>query len=215
MMLYEAQETLGDDADDEAAEVALEQVRRQLHLQLSDSGSFYDEKTRKWDKEMEGFISLVRDTFEEMDLPVREYSNSWNVFVFEGEIRKNGNPILMRTCLDQEEHVCYIFAVYPFTASPVLFYPLCAKLVEENYNKPFGTLHYNAEDGEISCRYGFRMNDDFRKEDFRKVFLEVAQSAGDSYGAVKQYASGIFRRAERNHIICAAQKLLIALAPMI
>jgi len=210
-LLYEARENLGEDVSQETAAAAVREATREVVRQMGPnlppgSGGL-------WDRETKAFLALIRSAFETLELDSREYSPREDVVVFEAEVRSEDKKFLMRTWVDGDSRICHMAAVYPFRAKDRYFYPLCAKLVEENYERAFGHLHYSAEDGELSCRYSFPVTSGFREEDFRELFLGVAVSAAESYGVLRQYAYGRFSAGERNHIICNAQRLIIALAP--
>lgn len=63
----------------------------------------------------------------------------------------------------------------------------------------------------VSYRYSFSVKHGLHEDDFRNAFMAVLISAHASYDVVKQYAVGRFRRADREEIICKAQKLIIEL----
>ena len=101
--------------------------------------------------------------------------------------------------------------MYPFQADREFVYPLCEKLAKENYPRRYGALQYDAEDGELSYRYSFPIRHGLHEDDFVAVLMAVLASAHASFDMVRQYAVGRFRRAEREDIICRAQKLIIEL----
>ncbi|MBQ7000878.1 MAG: hypothetical protein IJN67_07515, partial [Oscillospiraceae bacterium] len=164
-----------------------------------------------WDEDTRENMALIRSVFEDMEIHYREYVPQQGVYAFELGLTTDGKKLNMKVYLEEDPKVCRIDAVYPFQAEPEFVYPLCVKLAAENYNRRYGALQYDASDNELSYRYSFPVKHGLYEDDFRSAFLAVVASAHASYDVVKQYAVGRFRRADREEIICKAQKLIIEL----
>lgn len=215
-MLLQKQDELGENPSDEEAEEAVRQVIRE-HLMFALRQKFMEGKHSEEDDEpendgatdnLEDEISLVREVFKKMDLHFRDYHHQRGVHAFELGIRENGKQLRMKVYLESDPKVCRIDAVYPFTADREFAYPLCEKLLEENYPRRYGALEYDARDGELAYRYSFPITHGLYKDDFKTIFLTVIKSAMTSFDTVKQYASGRFRKDTRKKIIDQVQKLL-------
>ena len=217
-MLLQKQEELGESPSDEEAEEAVRQVIRE-HLMYALRQKFMEGKHSDEDEEddldnsgttddLEDEISLVREVFNKMDLRFRDYHHQKGVHAFELGIRENGKQLRMKVYLESDPKVCRIDAVYPFTADREFAYPLCEKLLEENYPRRYGALEYDARDGELAYRYSFPITHGLYKDDFKTIFLTVIKSAMTSFDTVKQYATGRFRKDARKKIIDQVQKLL-------
>lgn len=210
LMLYEAQDALGDEVSDEAAETAVIEARKELLRRLLYRNSFGDEDP-VWSAWMEESIGAVRSVFEKMEMNVREYIPQRDVFAFEANVSIQGKRLVMRVYLEEDTRVCRIDADFPFQVEEEFRIPLALKIAEENYPRRFGALQYDTEDGEISYQYTFQISHGIHRDEFKRAFMSVALSAGDSYDAVKRYACGRYNKAEREHLICLAQQLIIEL----
>jgi hypothetical protein len=215
-MLLQKQEELGENPSDQEAEEAVRQVIREHFMfalrQKFAEGNHSDEddepENDSTDIDLEEEISLVREVFKKMDLHFRDYRHQRGVHTFELGIRENGKQLRMKIYLEADPKVCRMDAIYPFTADKEFAYPLCEKLLEENYPRRYGALEYDARDGELAYRYSFPMTHGLYKDDFRTIFLTVIKSAMTSFDTVKQYATGRFRKDIRKNIIDQVQKLL-------
>jgi len=117
----------------------------------------------------------------------------------------------VKVYLESDPKVCRIDAVFPFQAEREFAYPMCEKLMKENYTRRFGALQYDERDGELSYRYSFPIRHGLQEDDFQTVLMAVMASAYASYDVIKLCAVGRFRKPERDAIICQAQKLIIEL----
>ena len=210
-MLYAKAEELGEDPSDEEAEEAVNQVRTELLMQILRRKQAAETDKYDWDEDTRENMALIRSVFEDMEIHYREYVPQQGVYAFELGLTTDGKKLNMKVYLEEDPKVCRIDAVYPFQAEPEFVYPLCVKLAAENYNRRYGALQYDASDNELSYRYSFPVKHGLYEDDFRSAFLAVVASAHASYDVVKQYAVGRFRRADREEIICKAQKLIIEL----
>lgn len=213
-MLLEKQKELGSDISDEEAEAAADEVFK-AHLMealksvLPHMEEEEDEDT--WDETMEDAMDVVHRVFRKRNWKYRDYVHQKGVRAFELGIRENGKLLRMKVYLEASPRVCRIDAVYPFQAEREFIYPLCEKLMKENYPRRFGALQYDERDSELSYRYSFPIRHGLHEDDFQMAFMAVMASAHASYDAVRQYAVGRFRKADRDDIICRAQKLIIEL----
>jgi len=210
-MLYAKAEELGEDPSDEEAEEAVNQVRTELLMQILRCKQATEADNYDWDEDTRDNMVLIRSVFEDMEVRYREYVPQQGVYAFELGLTTDGKKLNMKVYLEEDPKVCRIDAVYPFQAEPEFVYPLCLKLAAENYQRRYGALQYDASDNELSYRYSFSVKHGLYEDDFRGAFLAVVASAHASYDVVKQYAVGRFRRADREEIICKAQKLIIEL----
>lgn len=210
-MLYAKAEELGEDPSDEEAEEAVNQVKTDWLMQLLRRKRVQDAEDYDWDEDTRENMALIRSVFEDMNVRYREYVPQQGIYAFELGLTTDGKKLNMKVYLEEDPKVCRIDAVYPFQAEPEFVYPLCQKLVAENYQRRYGALQYDASDNELSYCYSFSVKHGLYEDDFRNAFMAVLVSAHASYDVVKQYAVGRFRRAEREEIICNAQKLIIEL----
>ena len=208
-LLYAKTSELGEDASEEAVEEALTQARAEFVMHILRSKRAVEEEA--WDEDMRENMALIRSVFEDMEVRYREFTPQSGVYAFELGLTTDGKKLQLKIYLEEDPRVCRIDAVYPFQADPEFAYPLCAKLAAENYNRRYGALQYDASDNELSYRYSFPIRHGMHEDDFRSAFMAVLASAHASYDVVKQCAVGRFRRAEREEIICKAQKLIIEL----
>jgi len=210
-MLYAKAEELGEDPSDEEAEEAVNQVRTELLMQILRRKQPAEVDRYDWDEDTREHMALIRSVFEDMEVRYREYVPQQGVYAFELGLTTDGKKLNMKVYLEEDPKVCRIDAVYPFQAEPEFVYPLCVKLAAENYNRRYGALQYDASDNELSYRYSFSVKHGLYEDNFRTAFMAVLVSANASYDMVKQYAVGRFRHADREEIICNAQKLIIEL----
>ena len=210
-MLYAKAEELGEDPSDEEAEEAVNQVRTELLMQILRRKQAAEADHYDWDEDTRENMALIRSIFADMEVRYREYVPQQGVYAFELGLTTDGKKLNMKVYLEEDPKVCRIDAVYPFQAEPEFVYPLCVKLAAENYSRRYGALQYDASDNELSYRYSFPVKHGLYEDDFRSAFLAVVASAHASYDVVKQYAVGRFCRADREEIICKAQKLIIEL----
>lgn len=208
-LLYVKTSELGEDASEEAVEEALTQARAEFVMHILHSKRAVEEQA--WDEDMRENMALVRSVFEDMEVRYREYIPQSGVYAFELGLTTDGKKLQLKVYLEEDPRVCRIDAVYPFQADPEFVYPLCVKLATENYSRRYGALQYDASDNELSYRYSFSVKHGLYEDDFRTAFMAVLVSANASYDMVKQHAVGRFRRADREEIICNAQKLIIEL----
>lgn len=213
-MLLEKQQELGADVSDEEAEEAAGEVfsRHLLEALRSVVPNVEEaEEDEDWSELMEDAMEVVHRVFRKRNWKYQDYTHQKGVKAFELGIRENGKLLRMKVYLESSAKVCRIDAVFPFQAEKDFAYPLCEKLVMENYPRRFGALQYDERDGELSYRYSFPIRHGLHEDDFQSVFMAVTASAYASYDVVKQYAVGRFRRPERDAITCRAQKLIIEL----
>ena len=208
-LLYERASELGDDPSEEEVEESLTQARTEFIMHILRSKRAVEEDV--WDEDMRENMALIRSIFDDMEVRYREFTPQSGVYAFELGLTTNGKKLQLKVYLEEDPRVCRIDAVYPFQADPEFVYPLCVKLVSENYSRRYGALQYDESDNELSYRYSFSVKQGMHEDDFRSAFLAVVASAHASYDVVKQYAVGRFRRTEREKIICKAQKLIIEL----
>ena len=214
-MLREKQQELGDDISDEEAEEAAGEVFKEHLLEalrsvvphVEDS----EEEEEEWNETMEEAMELVHRVFRKRSWKYRDYTHQKGVKAFELGIRENGKLLRMKVYLESSARVCRIDAVFPFQAEREFAYPLCEKLMQENYPRRFGALQYDERDCELSYRYSFSIRHGLHEDDFQHLLMAVMASAYASYDVVKQYAVGRFRKNERDAITCRAQKLIIEL----
>lgn len=223
-MLLQKQEELGDNPSDEEAEEAVHQViaehfmfaLRQKFMggnhPADDEDGDDDSDDNSVTEDMQEEISLVCAVFKDMHLHFRGYCYQKGVYAFELDIHEDGKRLKMKVYLEADPKVCRIDAVYPFSADYEFAYPLCEKLLEENFPRRYGALQYDDRDGELSYRYSFPITHGLYKDDFLTVFLTVIRSAISSHDVVKQYAVGRFRKNDRQKIIDRAQDLINEMA---
>lgn len=161
--------------------------------------------------ELEDSVRVVRDVFAEKGLKYQEYDHQKGVRAFMLNMTSKGRKLHVKVYLESFPRVCRIDAIYPFVADSALIYPLCQKMMEENYPRRFGALQYDARDGELSYRYSFPITHGLYADDFSTVLMAVLATADSSFEAVRQYAMGRFRRNQRDEIISKAQRLIIEL----
>ena len=212
-MLRKKQLELGDDVSDEKAEDATAEIVAKLLMETLGDGvpdlEAADEDV--WNETMQEAIDVVHRVFRRKNWKYRDYTHQKGVKAFELGLREDGKLLHVKVYLEAITKVCRIDAVYPFLAEREFVYPLCEKLAKENYPRRYGALQYDAKDGELSYRYSFPIRHGLHEDDFVNVLMAVMASAHASFDVVKQYAVGRFRRADREEIICKAQKLIIEL----
>ena len=212
-MMLEKQEELGDDISDEEAEEAAGEVFKEHLLEALRSvvPNVEAEDEENWNETMEDAMEVVHRVFRKRSWKYRDYTHQKGVKAFELGIRENGKLLHVKVYLESSAKVCRIDAVFPFQAEREFAYPMCEKLMKENYPRRFGALHYDERDGELSYRYSFPIRHGLHEDDFQTVLMAVMASAYASYDVVKLYAVGRFRKPERDTITCRAQRLIIEL----
>lgn len=213
-MLLEKQQELGDDISEDEAEEAAGEVFKEHLLEALRSVVPHvedDGDEEEWSEIMEDAMEVVHRVFRKRDWKYHDYTHQKGVKAFEMGIRENGKQLHVKVYLESSAKVCRIDAVFPFQAERDFAYPLCEKLMKENYPRRFGALQYDERDGELSYRYSFPIRHGLHEDDFQTVLMAVMVSAYASYDVVKLYAVGRFRKPERDAIICKAQKLIIEL----
>ena len=195
-------------AEDAAAEILATILMEALGAALPDSE---DSDEDVWNGTMQEAVDAVHRVFHKRNWKYRDYTQQKGVKAFELGVREDGKLLHLKVYLEAITKVCRIDIVYPFQAEQEFVYPLCEKLVKENYPRRYGALQYDAEDGELSYRYSFPIRHGLHEDDFMMVLMAMMASAHASFDVVKQYAVGRFRRAERDAITCKAQKLIIEL----
>lgn len=208
--LLQKQMELGDNPSDEEEDQALADIVKALLLEaLGEHMNASHEDN--WDDEMEENADIVRSVFDSMELHYRDYTHQPGVHAFELGTSNKGKRLRLKVYLEASPKVCRIDAILPFQADAALAYPLCEKLLQENYPRRYGALQYDARDGELSYRYSFPITHGLHRDDFQTIFLAVIASAHASYDVVRQYSAGRFRRDTRSKIICKAQQLILEL----
>ena len=211
-MLLEKQQELGNDISDEEAEEATGEVFKEHLLEaLRSVVPNVEVEEEEWNETREEAMEVIHRVFRKRNWKYHDYTHQKGVKAFEMGIRENGKLLHVKVYLESSAKVCRIDAVYPFQAEREFAYPLCEKLVKENYPRRFGALQYDERDGELSYRYSFSIRHGLYEDDFQNLLMAVMASAYASYDVVKQYAVARFRKAERDDIICQAQKLIIEL----
>lgn len=196
---------MGEDISEEEAEEAVGRTIVEQLLGMVTSGDSEEIP------ELEDSIQVVRKVFGDKDLKYQEYQHQKGVRAFMLNMTSKGRKLHVKVYLEAFPRVCRIDAVYPFVADAALIYPLCEKMMEENYPRRFGALQYDARDGELSYRYSFPITHGLYEDDFSTVLMAVLATADSSFEAVRQYAVGRFRRNQRDEIISKAQRLIIEL----
>ena len=213
-MLLEKQQELGDDISEDEAEEAAGEVFKEHLLEALRSVVPHvedDGDEEGWSEIMEDAMEVVHRVFRKRSWKYRDYTHQKGVKAFELGIRENGKLLHVKVYLESSAKVCRIDAVYPFQAERDFAYPLCEKLMKENYPRRFGALQYDERDGELSYRYSFSIQHGLHEDDFQNLLMAVMASAYASYDAVRLYAVARFRKPERDAIVCQAQKLIIEL----
>ncbi|MEF2836966.1 MAG: YbjN domain-containing protein [Oscillospiraceae bacterium] len=213
-MLLEKQEELGSDISDEEAEEAAGEVFKEHLLEALRSVVPHvedDSDDEEWSEIMEDAMEVVHRVFRKRGWKYHDYTHQKGVKAFEMGIRENGKQLHVKVYLESAAKVCRIDAMFPFQAERDFAYPLCEKLMKENYPRRFGVLQYDERDGELSYRYSFSIRHGLHEDDFQNLLMAVMASAYASYDVVKQFAVARFRKPERDTIICQAQKLIIEL----
>ena len=210
-MLRKKQQELGDDVSNEKAEDATAEIVAKLLMEVLGNGVPDPEQADGdvWNETMQEAIAVVHRVFRKKNWKYRDYTQQKGVKAFELSLREDGKLLRVKVYLEAITKVCRIDAVYPFQAEWEFVYPLCEKLVKENYPCGYGALQYDAEDGELNYRYSFLIHHGLHEDDFMIVLMAIMASAHASYDVVKQYVVGRFRKVERDEIICQAQKLII------
>lgn len=161
--------------------------------------------------DLEDSIQVVRKVFADKDLKYQEYEHQKGVRAFMLNMTSKGRKLHVKVYLESFPRVFRIDAIYPFVADKALVYPLCEKMLQENYPRRFGALQYDSRDGELSYRYSFPITHGLYEDDFQTVLKAVLATADSSFEAVRQFAVGRFRRNQRDEIISKAQRLIIEL----
>lgn len=156
-------------------------------------------------------MDVVREYLDGKQMNYREFSIQEDIQTFELHLTSEEKGVLVKVFLQSDPAICRIDCIYPFRADKDFIFPLCEKMMAENYPRRFGALQYDASDGELSYRYSFPITHGLHRDDFDMVFMIVVASAFASYEDVRRFAAGRFRRADREEIICKAQKLIIEL----
>lgn len=154
---------------------------------------------------------VVREYLDGKQMNYREFSIQEDIQTFELHLTSEGKGVLVKVFLQSDPEICRIDCIYPFRADKDFIFPLCEKMMAENYPRRFGALQYDASDGELSYRYSFPITHGLHRDDLDMVFRIVVASAFASYEDVRKFAAGRFRRADREAIVCKAQKLIIEL----
>lgn len=165
------------------------------------------------DPDMEDSIQVVRKVFQEKGLHFQEYQHQKGVRAFMLNVVGQGKKLQVKVYLEAFPKVCRIDAVYPFVAEEKLLYPLCEKMLQENFPRRFGALQLDTRDNELSYRYSFPITHGLYEDDFRTVLMAVLATADRSFDVVRKFAVGRLSREQRSEIISKAQQLIIELNP--
>lgn len=101
----------------------------------------------------------------------------------------NYNPP-MCAHIEGKARACRIEAALPLTANRAHEYLLCKAMAENNYPRRFESLQYNEADGQVICRYSYRIGHGVYEDDLEFAFLAVAAGAEKSYAAMKKHCIG-------------------------
>jgi len=207
--LKNKEQAIGEDTTDEQIEEEIGQVimEQMIGMLTADTPDSDPESN----PDLEDSIQVVRKVFADKDLHYQEYQHQKGVRAFMLNMTSKGRKLHVKVYLEAFPKVCRIDAIYPFVADAALVYPLCEKMLQENYPRRFGALQYDSRDGELSYRYSFPITHGLHEDDFRTVLMAVLATADSSFEAVRQFAVGRFRKPQRDEIISKAQRLIIEL----
>ena len=162
-------------------------------------------------------IEVVRQVLSAEEIEFEEHFDD-NAYSFLFNCAAKDNAIQFRVSVDLElvqgACVCRIVVIFPFIADPDFRFPLCEKILELNYNKRYGCLHYDARDNELSYRYSFVSHQHINADNFLYVLQAVLSSVAVNYEDLRRYAYGRFSAQQRKNIICSCQRHIIELTNM-
>lgn len=144
---------------------------------------------------------------QELDAPERDLcGHAFLIRLVDGEKRAD-----ISIFLDEQEALCSMAVIYPFSVAPEMAYPLCEALSKDNHEKKFGAFRYDAAAGDVSFVYNFLVRHGMYEDDFRDVLMAMIDTVGESYDMVRRNAVGALRSNDRAAHIYKAQRLIIEL----
>ena len=199
-LLEAKQAELGDDATEEQEDQAIQECIM-AHLTgtfgLSSEGD-PGEETQEF---MKSATSAVKSFFDEEGWHYAERISKADLVIYELGFSLQNCSLRMRVHIEALPQVCRIDAILPITADETYDYLLCKAIAKENYPRRFGAIQYDERDGEISYRYSYPIGHGVYKDELKRIFLAVANSASDSYTEIKKHCVGRYKKKEINEIL--------------
>lgn len=199
-LLEAKQRELGDNATEEQMDQAIQEcIMAHLSgsLGLSGNGDL-GEGTQEF---MESATSAVKSFFDEEGWHYGERISKPDLVIYELGFNLQNCSLRMRVHVEALPRVCRIEAILPITADETYDYLLCKAIAKENYPRRFGAMQYDERDGELSYRYSYPIGHGVHKDDLKRIFLAVANSASDSYVEVRKHCVGRYKKKEINEIL--------------
>ena len=199
-LLEAKQVELGDDATEEQIDQAIQEcIMAHLvgSLGMSADGALGEEMQEY----MEGATTAVKSFFDDEGWHYTEQISKPDLVVYELGFNLQNCSLRMRVHVEALPQVCRIDAILPITADETYDYLLCKAIAKENYPRRYGAMQYDERDGEVSYRYGYPIGHGVYKDDLKRVFLAVANSASESYAEIKKHCVGKYKTKEINNIL--------------
>lgn len=199
-LLEAKQKELGDDATEEQMDQAIQEcIMAHLAGSLGMSvDGISGEETQEF---MESATTAVKSFFDEEGWHYSERISKPDLVVYELGFNLQNCSLRMRVHVEAVPRVCRIDAILPITADETYDYLLCKAIAKENYPRRYGAMQYDERDGEVSYRYSYPIGHGVYKDDLKRIFLAVANSASDSYAEVKKHCVGRYKKKEINDIL--------------
>ena len=199
-LLEAKQKELSDEATEEQVDQAIQEcIMAHLAGSLGLSGAGDSgEGTQEF---MENATSAVKSFFDEEDWHYAERVSKPDLVVYELGFNLQNCSLHMRVHIEALPRVCRIDAILPITADETYDYLLCKAIAKENYPRRYGAMQYDERDGEVSYRYSYPIGHGVHKDDLKRIFLAVANSASDSYAEIKKHCVGKYKTKEINDIL--------------
>lgn len=195
-------------SEDELERVFQECLIEQLSGAFSSTDTDLSENSEGIKDYMESTCRQVREVFDQEGWHYGEVLSRSDYVVYEMGFGLRNCRVRMRAGIEANPKVCRIDAILPISADNIYEYILCQIIARENYPKRFGALQYDANDGEISYRYSYPIQNGFYKDDFKQLFLTVATSADSCYEIIKNACVGKFRGKEITEILTKVNDLV-------
>lgn len=199
-LLEAKQVELGDDATEEQIDQAIQECIM-AHL-VGSLGISADGASGEEMKEyMEGATTAVKSFFYDEGWHYTERISKPDLVVYELGFNLQNCSLRMRVHVEAMPQVCRIDAILPITADETYDYLLCKAIAKENYPRRYGAMQYDERDGEVSYRYSYPIGHGVYKDDLKRIFLAVANSASESYAEIKKHCVGKYKTKEINNIL--------------
>lgn len=209
-LLEAKQSELGDDATDSEIEQGIKEC---LIKHLSETHNEPEAKEEKHEKSqfMIDSTAVVKSFFDDENWHYTERIRKPELVQYDMGFSMKNCSLRVRVYVEDNPKVCRIDAILPITADKTFDLLLCSVLAKENYSKRYGGLVYDERDGELAYSYSYPISHGIIKEDLKRAFHAVINSASDLYPIVKNHAVGKYTVKEKSEIYKRIDDLMNAL----